>query len=216
MKFKSSWPNDTMVLEHEQGMLTSVLGSINSLSMNDLWLFGINRHYEHLCDLAVLLELGMSGGQATSAVKLKKKKKKNHLLWSCSIKHQGLEMYISSLPGHNGRHFADDIFKCIFLNENVWISLKISLKFVRKVQINNISALIQIIAWRWPGDKPLSETKMFSLPRHICITWPQWDISLNNVTIVINNGLLLSWQRVYTSMGRDSCSFLIFNSIFLE
>ena len=25
---------------------------------------------------------------------------------------------------------ADDIFKCIFLNENVWISIKISLKFV--------------------------------------------------------------------------------------
>ena len=30
----------------------------------------------------------------------------------------------------NGRHFADEIFKCIFLNENVWISLKISLKFL--------------------------------------------------------------------------------------
>ena len=31
---------------------------------------------------------------------------------------------------HIGRHFSDDIFKCIFLNENVWISIKISLKFV--------------------------------------------------------------------------------------
>ena len=30
----------------------------------------------------------------------------------------------------NGRHFPDDIFKCISLNENVWISIKISLKFV--------------------------------------------------------------------------------------
>ena len=30
----------------------------------------------------------------------------------------------------NGRHFAEDIFKCIFLNENVWIRIKISLKFV--------------------------------------------------------------------------------------
>ena len=26
-------------------------------------------------------------------------------------------------------HFADDIFKCIFLYENVWIPIKISLKF---------------------------------------------------------------------------------------
>ena len=38
--------------------------------------------------------------------------------------------------------FADDIFKCIFLNENAWILLKISLKFVPKVEINNIPALV--------------------------------------------------------------------------
>ena len=71
-------------------------------------------------------------------------------------------------------HFADDIFKCIFLNENVWISLQISLKFVRNVQINNITALIQIMAWHWPGNKPLSEPMMVSLLTHICITRPQW------------------------------------------
>ena len=56
--------------------------------------------------------------------------------------------------------FPDDIFKCIFLNENVWISLKISLKFVPRIQISNIPALIQIMAWRRPGDKPLSEQMM--------------------------------------------------------
>ena len=39
-------------------------------------------------------------------------------------------------------NFPDDIFKCIFLNENVLISLKISLKFVPNVQINNIPALV--------------------------------------------------------------------------
>ena len=55
-----------------------------------------------------------------------------------------------------GRHFANDIFKCIFLNENVWIPVKISLKFVPKGPINNIPALIQIMAWHWPGNKPLS------------------------------------------------------------
>ena len=38
--------------------------------------------------------------------------------------------------------FADDIFKCIFSNENVLISIKISLKFVPKGQINNIPALV--------------------------------------------------------------------------
>ena len=51
-------------------------------------------------------------------------------------------------PRQNGRHFADDIFKCIFLNENVWISIKISLKFVPKGPINNIPVLVQIMAWR--------------------------------------------------------------------
>ena len=77
-------------------------------------------------------------------------------------------------PRQNGRHFAADIFKCIFLNENVWISIKISLKFVHRGPINNIAALVQIMAWRRPGDKPLSEPMMIILLTHICVTWPQW------------------------------------------
>ena len=77
-------------------------------------------------------------------------------------------------PRQSRRHFADDIFKCIFLNENAGISLKISLKFVPKVRINNIPALVQIMAWRRPGDKPLSEPRMVSLLTHICATRPQW------------------------------------------
>ena len=31
----------------------------------------------------------------------------------------------------NGRHFADDPFRCIFVNERLWILIKISLKFLR-------------------------------------------------------------------------------------
>ena len=77
-------------------------------------------------------------------------------------------------PRHNGRHLADDIFKCIFLNENVSISIKFSLKFVPKGQINYISALVQIMAWRRRGDKPLFEPMMISLLTHICVTRPQW------------------------------------------
>ena len=38
-------------------------------------------------------------------------------------------------PTQNCRHFADDIFKYIFLNENVWISLKISLIFVLRLKL---------------------------------------------------------------------------------
>ena len=77
-------------------------------------------------------------------------------------------------PRQNGRHFPDDIFKCIFLNENVWVPIEISLKFVPKGPINNIPALVQIMAWRRSGDKPLSEPMMVSLLTHICVTRPQW------------------------------------------
>ena len=77
-------------------------------------------------------------------------------------------------PWRNGRYNADDIFKCIFLKEIVWIPTKISLKFVPKGPINNIPALVQIMDWRRSGDKPLSEPMMVSLLTHIGVTRPQW------------------------------------------
>ena len=72
---------------------------------------------------------------------------------------------ISESLTHWGRdniaaNFADDIFKCIIMNENVWILIKISLNFVPKVWINNMPALVQIMAWHRPGNKPLSEQMM--------------------------------------------------------
>ena len=77
-------------------------------------------------------------------------------------------------PRQNGRHFPDDIIKRNFLNENIWILINISLKFVPKGSINNIRALCQIMAWRRSGDKPLSEPMMVNSPTHICVTRPQW------------------------------------------
>ena len=53
-----------------------------------------------------------------------------------------------TLNWRNRCHFADDIFRCIFFNENIWISLKISLKFVPKVRIIDIPASVQINNWR--------------------------------------------------------------------
>ena len=97
-----------------------------------------------------------------------------HLRIFC-FQHQKDCVTINTLrPRQNGRHFADDIFKCIFLNENVWIPTKISMKFVPKGPINNIPALVQIMAWRRPGDKPLSEPMLVSLATHICVTRPRW------------------------------------------
>ena len=77
-------------------------------------------------------------------------------------------------PRQHGCHFPGDIFRCIFLNENAWIPIKISLKLVPKGPINNIPAMVQIMAWRRPGDKPLSEPMVVSWLMHICVTWPQW------------------------------------------
>ena len=77
-------------------------------------------------------------------------------------------------PRQNGCHFPDDIFKWIFVNEIIWISIKISLKFVTGGRIDNIPALVKIMAWRRPGEKLLSEPMMVSSLRHICVTRPQW------------------------------------------
>ena len=63
----------------------------------------------------------------------------------------------SSFPGQNGHTFPDSIFNCIFLNENVWILIKISPKFVPEDPVNDITALVQIMTWCRPGTKPLSE-----------------------------------------------------------
>ena len=62
-----------------------------------------------------------------------------------------------SPPRQNGCNFTNDIFKCILLNEIFFIFIRISLKFVRKGPINNIQALVQIIACHPPGAKPFSE-----------------------------------------------------------
>ena len=64
-------------------------------------------------------------------------------------------------------HFADNIFQCIFLNENVWILLKISLKVIPKVPINNFPTFIQMMAWHQASNKPLSEPMMLSLLTHM-------------------------------------------------
>ena len=90
-------------------------------------------------------------------------------------------------PRQNGRHFPDDIFKWIFLNEIVWISINISLKFVPRGPINNIPTLVQVMAWCRPGNKPLSGPMMVRLPTHICVTGPQWVNVLINYCSVTGN-----------------------------
>ena len=75
-------------------------------------------------------------------------------------RHQSIN---SSPPGKNGRHFPDDILKCMFMNEKFCIFIQIALKFAPKCPIKNIPVLLQIMAWRRSGDKPLSEPMLTQL-----------------------------------------------------
>ena len=77
-----------------------------------------------------------------------------------AAKHHPLWWVNALRPRQNGRYFTDDIFKCISFNENSLILNEISLKYVPWHLINNMAALVQIMAWRLPHDKSLSEPMM--------------------------------------------------------
>ena len=81
-----------------------------------------------------------------------------------SLERTGTSIYLTHppLPGQNGRHF-----KRIFLNENAEFRFQFSLKFVPKGPIDNKSALVQAMAWRRTGDKPL--------PEPVLIYWTNTD-----------------------------------------
>ena len=111
-------------------------------------------------------------------------------------------------PRQNVRHFPDDIFKCIFLNENAWISVKISLKFVPRGPINNIPTLVHIMAWCRPYDKPLSEPMMVILLTHICVTRPQWVIGIDtNIEVIVVS--LTTWEAHHSPRAKpEGCGEL--------
>ena len=108
-------------------------------------------------------------------------------------------------PRQNGRHFADDIFMCIFFSENWCILVKFSLKYVRKGPIDDNPALVEIMAWRRSGDKPLSQPMMTSLPTHICVTRPQWLLSylLAKPTCVCS--IQSFYMFLFTTLGETKC-----------
>ena len=127
-------------------------------------------------------------------------------------------MFNTLRPRQNGRLFEDDTFKRIFLDENIRMSIKISLKFVRKGLINNIPALVLIMAWRRPGDKPLSEPMLVRSLTHICVTRPQWVKLINTASIEINNLWLLLHGYQFSLYWRQKpwqvCQKLSFRIIF--
>ena len=97
-----------------------------------------------------------------------------------------------------------------FLIENVSISIKISMKFFYNGPINNIPALVQIMAWCRPGDKPLSEPMMVSLLTNIYVIRPKWDNKVHvNSFIGVGDEYLLLWTElslVQVKACRLACS----------
>ena len=59
----------------------------------------------------------------------------------------------SSIPGQNDRHFGRREFQMHFVGWNDRILIRISLKFVPRSPIDNMPALVQIMAWCRTGDK---------------------------------------------------------------
>ena len=123
---------------------------------------------------------------------------------------------------HNGRHSIDDIFKLIFLNENVWIIIKISLKFVPNCPINSIPPLVHLIACRCPGDKPLSQSMMvvywckyqhnmlvIYIPSRVCLRWglfAQWLFAKLMGQYIFSWSILWFCENICTSFY---CNFLV-------
>ena len=94
-------------------------------------------------------------------------------------------------PRQNGNHFPTDIFKCIFLNENMWIVIEILLKFVPTGLINNIPVVVQIMAWRRTGDKSLSE--------------PWWLVYWHIYASLGLNELIVAWISNQTQCKSWNC-----------
>ena len=109
----------------------------------------------------------------------------------------------------NRCHFAHDVFKCNSLNENVWIPIKISLKFVPQGPINNIPVLVQIMAWCQPGDKQLSGPRMESLLTHIYAS-----LGLNELSTINHDSvwLLISLGNLAViSFPGQYCDYAVVN-----
>ena len=92
-------------------------------------------------------------------------------------------------PNSNVRHFPDGIFNCIFLNE-----INFDLNFVPKGLFNTIPSLVQIMALRRSGDKPLSEPVLVILQTYVCVTRPQW---FNVCRTCAKSALKAYWKYTY-------------------
>ena len=103
----------------------------------------------------------------------------------CNTNYRLADEFVSVSPRNNVLpHWGRDKMAAIsqtILSSDFSIIMKIfefRLRFhwnlLPRPQLTNIPSLVQIMAWHRPGNKPLSEPMLVSLPTHICITRPQW------------------------------------------
>ena len=116
---------------------------------------------------------------------------------------------ISTLrPRQNRCHFADAIFKCVFLNENAWIALKISLKFVPA-----ITYLCPHLIWsqgalamrlRWNLDGIFIKTQTIYLEQ-----MHPWKCYLQTLFHIVQNAMCVekcSNEEAFPAMQYSTCS----------
>ena len=100
----------------------------------------------------------------------------------------------------NGHHVVDGFLKFIMLYENYCILIKILPKFIPEGLMNNDTSLVQIMAWRWSGAKPLSEPMMVSLLMHIYASLGlnelNWLVPLVIILILIIK-ILFFWEKSF-------------------
>ena len=99
-------------------------------------------------------------------------------------------------PRQNGHNFADDIIKCILLNENVSILIKILLKFIHKGPIDNIPTLVQIMAWHQPGANHYLNQWL----------WAYWSIYIYHSTSISQH--IIIWKDCSDSKRDFECKII--------
>ena len=110
--------------------------------------------------------------------------------------------------GQEGRHFTDNILKCIFLNEMYEFPLKFHWGLFLRVQL---TILQRIMSWSRPGDKPLSESLIGRLVTHICVTRPQWvNVKTGkSQALLVNHCAKLTAQLLFLSTDDNSPNILV-------
>ena len=88
--------------------------------------------------------------------------------------HMCLMTFNTLRPRQDGCHFQMTFSNAFPLMKMYEFQLKFHWILFPGVQLTIFQHLVQIMAWRRPGDKPLSEPMMVCLLTHICVTRPHW------------------------------------------